>query len=630
MKINKNKVAKGAAVGVRTVGDLVKLFFKIIGTVLLIFATTGIIFACIFAIYVKTSLTTDLDLNLSDFSLDQTSVIYYWDKETESYMELASLHGNKNSSWVKYNEIPLYLEHAAVAIEDKRFYDHHGVDWFRTVGAFGNMFLEMKDTFGGSTLTQQLIKNLTEYDDVTVKRKLLEIFRALEFEKNYTKEDIVEWYLNTSYMGEGCWGVGSAADVYFGKEVSELSLAESAALIGITNNPSMYDPYLDREANKDRQELILSEMLDQGLITKAEYQQAVREPLVFRRGSSSESTVLQSNSWFTDAVIEDVINSLMEEKNISYSVASRLVFTAGYKIYTTIDPEIQAMVDEIYTNREELPSGYVQSETQELQSAIVIMEPDTGYIVAMAGGMGEKEGSRIYNLATQAVRPPGSTIKPIASYAPAIDLGYILPYTTIYDGPNIKLNGTNWYPSNDDFNFRGLVTVRTALQYSINTVAAQLMDLVTPQVSYEYLTTKLGVTSLVENEDGFSDIDFAPLALGQLTNGISVRELTSAYSCFPNKGVYTEGITFTRIEDAEGNTVIENTPEKNVAFSEVTAYYMNDMLQNVVNAGSGYTARLENMPVAGKTGGSDNWRDRWFVGYTPYYVAAVWSGYETP
>jgi penicillin-binding protein 1A len=630
MKIRKDQVAKGAVIGARTIGDIVKLCFKIIGTIFLIALTTGIIFTCIFAIYVKTSLATNLDLNLSDFSLDQTSVIYYWDEQTGSYKELASLYSDKNSSWVKYDEIPLILEHAVVAIEDKRFYDHRGVDWFRTVGAFGNMFLEMKDTFGGSTLTQQLIKNLTEYDDVTVKRKLLEIFKALEFEKNYSKHDIMEWYLNTSYFGEGCWGVGSAANVYYGKEVSELSLAECAALVGITNNPSMYDPYLNKSANKERQELILSEMLDQGLISQAEYRQAIREPLVFNKGNSTESTALQSNSWFVDAVIEDVIDSLREEKNISRLVASRLVFTAGYKIYATIDPEIQSMVDEVYMNREEMPSGSVKSDTQDLQSAIVVMDPYTGHVVALAGGFGEKEGRRIYNRATQAVRPPGSTIKPIASYAPALDLGYIKPYTTIFDGPNIKLHGTSWYPNNDDYGYRGLVTIRTAVQYSINTIAAQVMDLVTPQVSYEILTKKLGVSSLVENEDGFSDIDYAPLALGQLTNGISVREITAAYSCFPNKGIYTQGVTFTKIEDSAGNIVIDNTPDTNVAFSNVTAYYINDMLQNVVNAGTGYSARLSNMPVAGKTGASDSWRDRWFVGYTPYYVAAVWSGYDIP
>jgi penicillin-binding protein 1A len=203
----------------------------------------------------------------------------------------------------------------------------------------------------------------------------------------------------------------------------------------------------------------------------------------------------------------------MNEKKISRSVASRLLFTAGYKIYATIDPEIQEMVDSIYTNREEMPSGYVESDTQDLQSAIVIMDPSTGHIVALAGGFGEKEGSRIYNRATQALRPPGSTIKPIASYAPALDLGYIMPYTTFFDGPNIKLHGTSWYPNNDDYSYRGLVTIRTAIQYSINTIAAQVMDLVTlrfPMISSQ----KTGSHRVVENKDGFSDIDLRSACAG--------------------------------------------------------------------------------------------------------------------
>ena len=260
----------------------------------------------------------------------------------------------------------------------------------------------------------------------------------------------------------------------------------------------------------------------------------------------------------------------------------------------------------------------------------MVMDPYTGNIVALSGGIGEKEGSRIFNRATDALRPPGSTIKPIASYGPALDLGYIMPYTTFNDAANVKLSGTEWYPNNDNGKNEGLVTVRYAIQRSINTIAAQVIDLLKPEVSYYFLKNKVGVSSLVDNEDGFSDIDYAPLALGQLTNGISVRELTEAYSIFPNSGIFTEGRTYIKILDAQGNVVIDNQPEPSVAISDVTAYYMNNMLQNVVTNGTGAPARLSNMPVAGKTGGSDKWRDRWFVGYTPYYVAAVWCGYDNP
>ena len=628
MAVNKHAVAKGAEVGARTVGGIVTLILKIIGTILLICITTGLIFMCIFAIYVKNSLSTELDVNLSDFSLAQTSTIYYYDDDSGQYRELAQLHMEENRVWVDYEDIPKYLEHAAVAIEDKRFYTHHGVDWYRTIAAFGNMFLSMSDTFGGSTLTQQLIKNVTQYDEVTVKRKLLEIFRALEFEKRYSKEEIIEAYLNRIYLGEGCYGVGSAAQMYFGKDVSELTLAECASLIGITNNPSMYDPYIDPEANIERQRIILSEMLDQGYITEAEYEQALAQELVFTSSDPDEPDEVRSEyySWYVDVVIEDAIHDLMEAKDINYETAETLLHTAGYKIYAAIDMDIQEIVDEVYENRENLPDTYVHSDTQELQSAICIIDQYTGNVVALAGGLGEKDRDRAFNYATDALRPPGSTIKPLASYGPAIDLGYVYPYTTMNDSPDVVLSGTSWYPNNDTYTNAGLVTVKYAMQESINTIAAQLIDRITPQVSYQYLTEHFGISSL----DPTNDVAYAPLALGQLTYGLSVRELANAYTAYANNGIYTESRTYTLILDANDNVVIDNQPESIAAVSEVTAYYITDMMQNVVSSGTGWLASLSNSPVAGKTGASNNWEDRWFIGYTPYYTAAVWTGYDTP
>jgi len=627
MKNTGKKIAKGAAVGARGVADIIILALKALATVLLIILTTGVLFMCIFAFYVKNYLASDLDVDLYDFSLNLTSTIYYENEETSSWDVLYSLHGSENRYWVEFEEIPEDMQHATVAIEDQRFYKHHGVDWYRTVAAFGNMFLEMKDTFGGSTITQQLIKNITQYDDVTVKRKLLEIFRALDFERKYSKEEIIEWYLNTSFFGEGCWGVGAAAIVYFDKDASELTLAECASIVGITNNPSLYDPYINKENNKKRQELILSQMLKQEYITLAEYEEAIAQPLVFKSGAADDDvTEGDATTWYVDALIEDVIGDLMKAKGISYETAETLLYTAGYSIYAVIDPEVQAIVDEIYSDRANLPTGYVQSETQELDSSIIIINQHTGDIVAMAGGLGIKEGSRIMNYATDMLRPPGSTIKPIASYGPAMEYGLIKPYTTFDDGKDVKLKGTNWYPNNDNYSFSGLVTVKSALQYSINTVAAQITDLLTPTLSYEFLTEKLGVTSL----DPVQDVAYAPLALGQLTYGISPRELGAAYTALANNGIYNETRTYSHILDQKGNVVIDNQPDSNAAFSELTAYYMTDMLQNVVNSGTGYRARLSNMPVAGKTGASGNWSDRWFVGYTPYYLGVCWCGYETP
>lgn len=633
LNINKDHVKKGAEVSARAAGGILHLVLKIVITIILIGVLTVLFLGIIFGSYVKNSLNEELDVDLSDFALAQTSIIYYWDDISQSYQELERLSGREKRIWVSYEDIPKHMENAAIAIEDKRFLSHQGVDWYRTVGAFGSMFLSMSNTFGGSTITQQLIKNLTEYDEVTVKRKLLEIFRALDFEKTYSKEEIMEWYLNKIYLGEGCYGIAAAANEYFGKTVDELTIAECACIIGITNNPSLYDPYINEEGNKNRQEIILYEMYDQEYITKEEYEEAVAQELDFHRGSDDEEEDADSSnytSWFVDALIEDVIADLMEQKNITYDMAEDLLYSAGYKIYATIDKDVQACVDEVYSSRDNLPSGYKQSTYQQLESAIVVVEPTTGNIVALCGGMEEKDGSRLYNFATDMQRSPGSTIKPLASYSLAMDKGLITPYTTMYDSAAVKLEGTDWYPNNDNSKNEGHITIRYALQRSINTVAAQLIDMLTPQVSFDFLTQKLGFTSLVAEGDGYSDIGYASMALGELSHGATVREMASAYTCFANNGIWTEGRLYTHITDAQDNLIFENVPDSNIALSSTTAYYMTDLMKNVVNAGSGWNAKFGEMPVAGKTGGSSGWRDRWFVGYTPYYIAAVWTGYEIP
>ncbi len=601
---------------------------RVLGTILLIFITTGLIFSCIFAVYVKNNLKDDLDVSPEDFSLNLSSKIYYLDKSSGEYKELSTLYGKENRVWVDYENMPKWLEKAAIAIEDKRFPKHNGVDWYRTAAAFGNMFLG-KETFGASTITQQLIKNITEQDEVTVKRKILEIFRALEFEKKYSKEQIMEFYLNTIYLGERCRGVGAASQVYFGKNAEDLTLAECACLIGITNNPSAYDPYIsdkNKQRNKSRQELILKEMLDQGFINNTQYEEAKAQELVFIDRSASGGVTDGVNSWFVDALIEDVINDLRTEKKISYESAETLLFSAGYNIYSTLDPDVQGAIDAVYGDYSNMPSGYVKSATQELQSAIVIVDPYTGNIVGMAGGMGKKTASRIYNRATDMQRPPGSTIKPLSVYSAGIELGLITPYTTFNDAPNIKLAGTDWYPDNDTFENYGLVTVRYAIQKSLNTVAAQIMEKITPSVAYKFLEERYGFTSLVPGADN----SYAPMALGQLTNGATVAEMASAYTPFVNKGIYTSGRTYTKVTDSKGKTILEKNAESHVAIKETTAYTMTDLMQSVVNGGTGLLAKLSDMPTAGKTGAAGKWLDRWFVGYTPYYVGAVWSGYDKP
>ena len=612
---------KFADVTIDLVSGTVSSIFKLIGTVFLILLIAGMMFACVFAYYVKTCLTPTLDISLEEFKLEESSTIWYQDS-SEQWHELVTLAGGENRIWVDYEEIPPYMEKALVAIEDKRFYEHKGVDWYRTSGAFFKMFATMQDSYGGSTITQQLIKNLTGNDEVTVKRKLTEIFSALELEKKYDKEEIVEWYLNAVYFGEGCWGVQTAANTYFNKDVSELSLAECAAIVGITNLPTYYDPFYNEAANKMRQETILREMYEQEFIDYETYKAACEEELAFAH-SPDEEYSQEIYTYYEEVVIDDVIADLMERKGISEDAARKLLFTGGYQIYACINPDIQAIVDNYYQNVSNIPRTY--NTNQQLQSAIVVMDPYTGEIAALCGGVGEKTQNFPLNRATGTFRSPGSSFKPIASYGPAVELGYITPNTLVNDSPNIRLNGTSWYPANDGGGNLGVVTIYKALQHSLNTVAAQIVDKIGPQVSYNFLTEKLGVTSLVPD-----DASYAPMALGQLTNGITVREMAQAYGAFVNDGTFTKSRSYSLVTDNEGNVVIDNSPQTNYAFSANTAHVMTYMMQNAVETGTGREAQLRNMPVAGKTGTSGQYKDRWFVGCTPYYVAAVWTGYDQP
>ncbi len=614
--------------------SIIGAVFKVVGSVLLVLLISGLLFACIFAYYIKNSLAPTMDISLEDFQLSESSTIWYQNENGE-WEELVTLVGRYKRIWVDYEDIPPYMEQALVAIEDKRFYEHNGVDWFRTSTAFVRMFAQMETGYGGSTITQQLIKNLTGNDEVTVQRKLTEIFGALELEKKYDKREIMEWYLNAVYFGEGCYGVQAAAHTYFGKDVSELSLAECAAIVGITNKPTYYDPFYNEQNNKDRQETILREMYEQGYIDYDTYRAAVEEELIFAH-SPGESTNKVVYSYYEEVVINDVLHDLMDAKGIGREAASALLYNGGYQIYCCIDPRIQAIVDSVYTDPNQMP--HPGSRTgQQFQSAIVIMNPFDGRILALCGGVGEKTSNFPLNRAVPtsvngfdyggAVRSPGSSIKPIASYGPAVDLGLITPGTYVDDSPNIRLRGTSWYPHNDSYQNYGVITIEQGLMWSLNTVAAQIVDILPggPQTSYDYLTQRLGVTSLVPD-----DISYAPMALGQLTYGISVREMCQAYCAFVNDGVFTYSRTYSMVTDARGNVVLDNSPRTIQAFQPNTAHVMTYMLKKNVEEGIAGEAGLWDIPVGGKTGTSTDMKDRWFAGVTPYCVAVVWTGFDIP
>lgn len=599
---------------------------RVIGTILLILVVTGLLFLCIFAAYVKNSIIPSSELKLDEVTLNQSSVILYEDKNG-AWQELNTLSGSENRVWVDYDNIPEYMEKAVVAIEDKRFYRHNGVDWYRTAGAAANLFIPFRSTFGGSTITQQLIKNITKQDDITVQRKLLEIFQALELEKAYSKSEIMEYYLNIVYFGEGCYGVQTAAETYFGKDVSELTLAECASIAGITNLPSYYDPFVYPDKNKSRQEDILWAMYEQGYISKKEYKAAVDEELNFVHGANEPYTP-NIYSYYEEVVISDVINDLVKQKGISRDAARLLVYNGGYQIYSCIDTDIQEIVDSVYENYDNLPKAY-RNTGKDLQSAIVLMDQRTGEVKALSGGCGEKTINFGLNRATETKRPTGSSIKGIAIYGPAVEYGLITPSTWVYDGDSEQITLVNaprgWYPNNDSGSNSGLMTISQALTSSVNTVSAQILDKLTPQASYDFLKNRLGIVSLEPQ-----DCSFAPLALGQQTYGITVREMCAAYASFANDGVYIFPRTYTKVLDSNGNVVLDNTARSQNAFSASTAHVMTYMLNQAATYGTGSASVLKNMPTAGKTGTSTNYRDRWFCGYTPYYTAAVWTGFDIP
>lgn len=632
--VNLARIAGNATAA--TVGAVLRVALRVILTVLMVFVITALLFAYIFAYYVKTELDSQLKITLEDASLSLSSTILYTDADGTSH-ELDTLISTENRIWVDYENLPYGMEQAAVAIEDKRFYEHKGVDWYRTAGAFVQMFLSMSNDFGGSTITQQLIKNNTENDADLVSRKLLEIFQALELEKTYEKSEIIEWYLNTVYFGEGCYGVYTAAQTYFGKDVWDLSLAECASIIGITNNPSKYDPFITntitdsdlgltlscREWNKYRQELILSEMYEQGYISYDEYIDAVNEELNFVR-TENETYTDHIYSFYVEMVIDDVLADLKAEYGYSDEYARRRLYSGGLQIYACIDPDIQAIVDSVYEDTDNLPKPYYTSD-QQLQSGMVIIDPYTGEIKAVGGAVGEKTLNDAWNYATDSRRQVGSSIKPLSVYGPALEYGLITQTTLVNDSPSITLSGTSWYPRNSPNTYSGIITIRYALAQSKNTVAAQIMDKLTPQVAYDYMTTRLGFVNLVE-----ADADYAPMAAGALTNGVTVREMAQAYTSFVNEGTMTYGRTYTKVLDSEGNVVLDNEAETVQAFSANTAANICDMLENAVATGTGSGADFDGMAVAGKTGTTTENNDRYFVGFTPYYVAAVWTGYDTP
>lgn len=626
-KSEKKKNRGGMSAGFR--------FFRFLAGVGLIVGVVGIVCVSVMLIYAINVVNGDavFDLNERKHALSQTSFIYAYNDDG-SLKELTRLHSEENREWIDLEDMGPYLPEAVKAIEDKRFDEHHGVDWIRTIGV-----IVKPSNFGqgGSTITQQLIKNLTDENQVTIARKFTEILSALNLEKYNKKDEIIETYLNTIFLSSGCYGVKTAAETYFGKDVNALNIAECACLAGITQSPTLYNPLINPEANRKRQLNVLDAMLDQGRITQEQYDEAVAYEMVFTNspnyqgsqvtGGSSEARTNVIDSWYIDYVMKTVISDLQKEYGYSYRKAKNMLYGGGLRIYCAVDLDVQASLEDVYENYRRMPDETVQG-------AMVIMNYE-GRVLGLVGGTGKKEVGLGFNRATEAERQPGSVFKPIAVYGPAIEKSlqeddFDFYWSTIdTDAPTDIIVGGEKWPYNQGHTYSGRkVSVQYGVAQSLNTIAGRTLVKIGQQYSYDYLTKKFHISTL----DPVRDMDWSPLGVGGMTTGTIPLEMTAAYATFGNGGQYYYPYCYYKVEDSQGNVLLQTDPEgtKEQALSEGSAWVMNKILQTVMTSGTGSSYRISGVDNFGKTGTTTGSKDRWFIGGTPEYVAAVWYGYDMP
>ncbi len=664
-KKKKSKVMKNIGHAMTIVGTTFSAMMLIIVVMMCIVVT-------VLTVYVLDFADNSYDANLRDIEMKYTSFVYAYD-EFGNEVEIKRLAEEENRIWVDYEDMSPNLIDAVVAVEDKRFYEHKGVDWQRTASSLIKDVLNLEGAGqGGSTITQQLIKNITGDDEVTWERKLREIFRALSIEEKYTKIDIIESYLNNIWFGGMIYGVGAASTYYFGKEAADLNIAESAILAGMIRSPYAYSPYTDLEKCKIRQCYALDHMYDQGIINTQEYEEAYNNEVkvYFAKPvygdnfgyiddrtleNGDDDTVVDvddvtveddyeaykwngnyeiTQNWYVDAGIDQVINDYAEEKGITYTSAKNEIYNGGYKIYLNMDMKIQEELERKYRDPYTVLTAYDPEMPKEklIQSAFVIMDY-SGTVVALVGGLGEKEGDGAFNRATQAVRAPGSTMKPISTYSTAIENNLITYSTMLPDRgiyiPNDETEDPDDFrrwPDNYDWvgNDGSLMPVWQAVRYSTNTLAIRVSQMLTPQVCYNQLTQNLGLTTI----DPVHDVAYSPITLGALTNGVKLIELCAAYQIFGNGGYYYRPMLYSKVEDSKGNVILEQDFYGMQAISSDSAYITNRMLKTVITdpAGTGQHAKLDNVEVVGKTGTSNSESNLLFVGCTPDYIGSLWIG----
>lgn len=583
------------------------------------------------SIYIFTLASEPTGIDLKAKSLNQTSFIYIKDDKTGEFKEYQTLYSTENRIWVDNQDIPQAMKDAVVAIEDKRFYEHNGVDWARTLSAVVNLATG-EDTYGGSTITQQLIKNITDDNEVSINRKLREICKALKLEDEYTKDQILEAYLNVVNFGNNCQGVESAAQLYFDKSIKDCSIAECAAIAGITQNPSLWNPLVYPDNNKQRREIVINEMYDQGKITKSEYDNAMKESanmtfVGFKNTKEDDDDNDYVQNWYIDQVFYDLREDLALYYNISEEAASEKLYTEGLKIYCAMDEKMQSYM-------EEAAQSIDKTYDSELQIGSVLMGFD-GRVIATVGSSKKKTQALEWDRATHSKLQPGSSIKPVIVYPYAIDNKLLYYSSVVKDEPVDNWKDENGQlvsgPNNAYYGYKGDMLLPDAIEWSSNATAVQTMNLIGgPSVAYEQAVTKMGFKSLSEQDTQ----NTGALSMGGMNGGVSVREMAASYNYLGNGGLYYEPYTYYYVTDSEDNIIIDNreaVPKQ--AYSAETASIMNRLLSyNVTNSAhtNAQYARISGWDIIGKTGTTDDDKDSWFCGLSPYATMATWCGFDQP
>lgn len=613
----------------------VKRFFK--GLCKFLLTAFTICFVALFiagislSIYIFTLASEPTGIDLKAKSLNQTSFIYIKDDKTGEFKEYQTLYSTENRIWVDNQDIPQAMKDAVVAIEDKRFYEHNGVDWARTLSAVVNLATG-EDTYGGSTITQQLIKNITDDNEVSINRKLREICKALKLEDEYTKDQILEAYLNVVNFGNNCQGVESAAQLYFDKSIKDCSIAECAAIAGITQNPSLWNPLIYPDNNKQRREIVINEMYDQGKITKSEYDNAMKESanmtfVGFKNTKEDDDDNDYVQNWYIDQVFYDLREDLALYYNISEEAASEKLYTEGLKIYCAMDEKMQSYM-------EEAAQSIDKTYDSELQIGSVLMGFD-GRVIATVGSSKKKTQALEWDRATHSKLQPGSSIKPVIVYPYAIDNKMLYYSSVVKDEPINNWKDQNGQlvsgPNNAYYGYKGDMLLPDAIEWSSNATAVQTMNLIGgPSVAYEQAVTKMGFKSLSEQDTQ----NTGALSMGGMNGGVSVREMAAAYNYLGNGGLYYEPYTYYYVTDSEDNIIIDNreaVPKQ--AYSAETASIMNRLLSyNVTNSAhtNAQYSRISGWDIIGKTGTTDEDKDSWFCGLSPYATMATWCGFDQP